>query len=233
MKNTAIILASGTGARSGLDQPKQFFEIGGKTLLEHSLLAFENHPQISEIIVVAHADFLERTKSLTNGFKKVTKVIAGGATRQESSYNGVFAVEDVTKGDNNVLIHDAVRAFVTEEIISACIEGLKAHEAVCTAVETSDTILEVDEAGKITGVPPRGGLRCAQTPQCFRLDLIRHAHELVREKGQSVTDDCGLILSNNLANIYIVKGSNENIKITYQQDLEFAQMIYHKRMNNG
>lgn len=227
MKNTALILASGTGERSGLKQPKQFFTVGDKTLLEHSIQVFDAHPLIDDIIVVSHPDFLDKTTELTNSFKKVSLVIAGGKTRQESSYIGVYAI----KNSNNVLIHDAVRAFVTEEIITSCIEGLKTHNAVCTATETPDTILEIDENGKIISVPQRKFLRCAQTPQCFRLDLIKHAHELARTQQQSVTDDCGLILANKLADIYIVKGSSKNRKITYPEDLDFAQWIYINNCN--
>jgi len=220
MKNIALILASGTGERCGLNQPKQFFKIGGKTLLEHSINVFETHPQIDEIIVVANPDFLEETQKLSGSHR----VIVGGETRQESSYNGVFAIDG--DGTINVLIHDAVRAFITQDIISACIEGLKTHQAVCTATETSDTILEVDDSGKIISVPERKTLRLAQTPQCFKLDLIKKAHEFARLKNISVTDDCGLILANNLADIYVVQGSSKNKKITYPEDLKFAQWIF-------
>lgn len=225
MKNIALILASGTGERSGLNQPKQFFEVGGKTLLEHSVDAFERHSQIDGIVVVSHPDFLEKTKGLVCRYSKVLKVIAGGATRQESSYNGVFAIDSA----ENVLIHDAVRAFVSEKIISDCLEGLKEHKAVCTAVEAADTILEVDESGRIVSVPPRKTLRCAQTPQCFKLDLIKHAHEIAKQNDLTVTDDCGLILASNSADIYVVSGSTENLKITYPRDLEFAEWIYKKQ----
>lgn len=225
MKNIALILASGNGERSGLNQPKQFFKVGGKTLLEHSVETFDKHSGIDGIIVVSHPDFLEKTEKLVNRYRKVLKVIAGGATRQESSYNGVFAINDA----ENVLIHDAVRAFVTEEIISSCLEGLNNHKAVCTAIETSDTILEVDTNGRIVSVPQRKTLRSAQTPQCFKLDLIKHAHELATQKGLTVTDDCGLILANSLAEIYVVQGDTKNRKITYPEDLEFAQWIYDKQ----
>ncbi len=222
MKNIALILASGTGERSGLNQPKQFFEVGGQTLLEHSVGAFDRHVLIDDIIVVAHHDFLEQTVALTRRFKKVIKVIAGGATRQESSYNGVFSIEEA----ENVLIHDAARAFVSEEIISTCIDGLSKHDAVCAAIEASDTILEVNETGKIICVPNRNFLRCAQTPQCFKLELIKLAHRIARTNGQIVTDDCGLVLANNLADVYVVAGSSCNLKITYSRDLEFARWIY-------
>lgn len=220
MKNIALILASGTGERSGLEKPKQFFEIGGKTLLEHSINAFSTHKQIDEIITVAHPDFLEQTKKITGE----RRVIVGGLTRQESSYNGVFAIDD--SDQTNILIHDAVRAFLTHDIISACIEGLKSYQAVCTATETSDTILETNENGKITNVPNRKYLRLAQTPQCFKLGLIKKAHKLALEQNLTVTDDCGLILANNLAEIHIVQGSPSNKKITYPEDLKFAQWLF-------
>ena len=219
MKNTAIILASGTGERSGLNRPKQFFEVGGKTLLEHSISAFEK-AAVDEIIIVSHPDFTERTKELAG----VHKVVTGGTTRQESSYNGVLA-----SSSDNVLIHDAVRAFITPEIISKCIEGLKVHDAVCTAIETSDTILEVATDGRIINVPKRQTLRCAQTPQCFKRELIKHAHELALSQNQTVTDDCGLILANNLAEIYVIQGSTKNRKITYPEDLAFAKFIYERK----
>ena len=229
MKNVAIILASGTGSRSGLNQPKQFFEVGGKALLEHSTSTFNSHEQISEIVIVSHPDFLDKTKTLVTQFDKVKKVIAGGETRQESSYNGVFSIESSI--ETNVLIHDAVRAFVTKDIISSCIEELSCHEAVCVATETSDTILQVDKNGKIVSVPNRKTLKCAQTPQCFKLELIQKAHKFAQKNGQIVTDDCGLILANNLADIFVVQGSSENRKITYPQDLEFAQWQFDQRKN--
>ena len=220
MKNIALILASGTGERCGLNQPKQFFKVGDKTLLEHSINAFETHPQINEIIIVANPDFLEETKKLAGSHT----VISGGATRQESSYNGVFAIKE--NENSNILIHDAVRAFITQDIITACINGLEKHQAVCTATETSDTILEVDNNGKIINVPNRKTLKLAQTPQCFKLDIIKKAHTLAKEQNITVTDDCGLILANNLADIYVVQGSSSNKKITYPEDLKFAQWIF-------
>ena len=221
MKNIALILASGTGERSGLNQPKQFFKVNGKTLLEHSINAFETHSLINEIIIVANPDFIEETKKISG----THTVISGGKTRQESSYNGVFAINS-NNAVTNILIHDAVRAFITQDIITACIEGLKTHKAVCTATETPDTILEVDNNGKIITVPERKTLRIAQTPQCFKLDVIKKAHILAKEQNISVTDDCGLILTNNLTDIYVVQGSSSNKKITYPEDLKFAQWLF-------
>ena len=224
--NIALILASGTGERSGLNQPKQFFLVGNKTLLEHTIETFNNHPLIDEIIVVTHKDHLTKTQNLCSRYEKITKITTGGKTRQESSYNGVLAIQAVKNA--NILIHDAVRAFVSPQIITTSIQSLEKHDAVCCATETTDTILEIDESGYITKVPCRKNLRCAQTPQCFKLNLIKKAHELAIKNKQIVTDDCGLILANNLAKIFVIPGEEQNKKITYPQDLEFANWIYEK-----
>lgn len=226
MKNIAIILASGTGERSGLNQPKQFYKIGKKTLLEHTTEAFQIHPEINEIIIVSHPDFIKKVQNLTNKYQKVTNIVSGGNTRQESSYKGIFSLKAAP--NDNILIHDAVRAFVSQQIISECINGLKYHNAICTATETTDTILEITSSGEIINVPNRNILRCAQTPQCFKFDLIKKAHELALKNNIIVTDDCGLILANQLAKIVVIKGEERNKKITYPEDLEFAQWIYKK-----
>lgn len=227
MKNTAVILASGTGERSGLNLPKQFFEIDGKTLLEIVVSTFNEHNGIDEILVVTNEDFFEQTKNLLKNFSKVKKVINGGETRQDSSFNGVMAIDE----ECNVLIHDAARVFVSKEIIDACIEGLSAHDAVCTVINSTDTIFKVDGTGKIVDIPERANLRCAQTPQCFRLSLIKKAHEKASERGLSVTDDCGLVEAGKLADIYTVLGNSENKKITYSEDFELAKLIYKKRLD--
>lgn len=225
MKNVAIILASGTGERSGLNIPKQFFEINGKTLLEIVVSTFDKHDKIDEIIVVVNAEFIELVQRYLNRFSKVKKVVAGGKTRQKSSYNGVMAVD---YAECNVIIHDAARTFVSGDIISACIAGLAEHAAICTVVNSTDTVFEVDEQGKIINIPTREGLRCAQTPQCFRLSLIKKAHELALADGVSVTDDCGLVLKGGLDEIYTIAGNTENKKLTYGADFELAKQIYKK-----
>lgn len=228
MKNVAIILASGTGNRSGLSLPKQFFKIDGKTLLEIVVSTFDSHPRIDEIIVVVNIEFIELAKELLSKFPKVKKITEGGTTRQQSSFKGVMAVDET---ECNVLIHDAARAFIPESVISACIEGLKEHEAVCATVNSTDTIFVVDDDGKIIDIPLRTNLRCAQTPQCFRYSLIKKAHEAAREKGIEVTDDCGLVLNSGLGKIYTVRGDTDNRKITYSEDFELAKRIYKKRLD--
>lgn len=217
MKHIAIILASGTGSRFSNDIPKQFYKINGKTVLEITVEAFQNHSLIDEIIIVANPDFIEETKSLTKNFSKVKKVVKGGETRQKSSYNGVFAVDET---NCNVLIHDCARPFVSKGIIDNCISALKSYKAVNVAIESSDTIVVVDENNIIKAVPERKTLRRCQTPQCFDIELIKKAHTLAKkEPSFTATDDCSLILKYNLADIYVVNGDTSNIKITYRQDV--------------
>lgn len=225
MKTIAIILASGVGARLGLDIPKQFFEIRNKTVLEYSILAFQKHNNIDEIIVVSHPDYISRVKEIVqNGnYSKVSQIIAGGKTRQESSYNGVSAVE---YANAKVLIHDAVRPFVTERIIDDCITALDEYKAVNVAVESSDTILEIDNDNCIKSIPQRKYLRRVQTPQGFDLQIIKKAHELaLQKKDLFFTDDCGLVKEFDLAKIKVIEGEEFNIKITYPSDIKIAENI--------
>ncbi len=218
MKNIAIILASGTGERFGEKIPKQFYKFEGKTILEHSIDAFENNKNIDEIILVTNPKFRDLAEEIlkNNDYKKVTKLLNGGKTRVESSYVGTSEAPE----ESNVLIHDAVRAFVTQKIIDDNIEALKKYEAVGTAIDTVDTIIQVDENNVITAIPPRKFLKRVQTPQSFRANLIKKAHEMaLKDEDANFTDDCGLILRYNLAPIHIVDGDELNIKITHKNDL--------------
>ncbi len=224
MKNFAIILASGTGERFGEKIPKQFYQFRNKTLLEYSIDAFENNSNIDEIILVTNPNFRDLTEEILakNNYRKISKVLNGGKTRVESSYIGTSQVPN----DANVLIHDAVRAFVTQKIIDDNIEALKKYEAVGTAIESIDTIIQVDENNVITAIPPRKFLKRVQTPQSFRANLIKKAHELaLKDENASFTDDCGLILRYNLAPIHIVDGDEINLKITQKNDLKIIENL--------
>lgn len=228
MKNYAIILASGSGTRIGSDIPKQFSLISDRTIIEHSIDIFENCDLIDKIILVVNPNFLnEFDKILSrNNYKKVENILKGGATRQISSFIGINSIKD---REAKVLIHDGVRPFVSKTTIAECIFALDKYNAVNVAIESSDTIIEVDENNIIKSVPDRKFLRRCQTPQGFLLSIIKKAHELAKTDGvDSITDDCGLILKYNLSEIFVVKGSTSNIKITYPIDLEIAKLIVKK-----
>lgn len=221
MKNIALILASGSGSRCGLDYPKQFVEIDGKTILELSIDVFEHNSLVDEIIVVTNLDYLSKVSAITEKYSKVSKVVAGGKTRRESSYNGVFSIYE---DEANVLIHDAARPLVTDKIITDCIFALNEYKAVCTAINSTDTIFLVDGEENITDIPKRTYCRRAQTPQCFKLSLIKEAHNCAKgDINCSVTDDCGLILEYTVEKIHIIEGDEDNIKVTYKDDIDFVR----------
>ena len=221
MKNIALILASGTGSRCNLGIPKQFAKINNKTILEYTIDAFETHKLIDEIYIVTSKEFLEKVKELTKNYKKVQKIIQGGETRKDSSYNGISAIKD---SEANILIHDGVRPLISKEMISNCIKELEEKQAVCVAIDSTDTIYEINDNNTIKTIPQRKYLKRAQTPQCFKLSLIKKAHELANDDSNcKVTDDCGLVQYYNLTDIYLTQGDENNIKITYKEDLDFVK----------
>lgn len=220
MKNYAIILASGTGTRCQNNLPKQFLKIGDKTILEHTLDIFETNNNIDGIILVIPAQYKQKAADLTKSYKKIIKITEGGETRKVSSYIGVNSIEE----DNaNVLIHDCARPLLSQKVLNECIEALKKHDAIVTAIPSSDTIIEIENR-EVINIPDRAKLMRVQTPQCFRLSLIKKAHELSLNDND-FTDDCGLVLKYNLAKVHIVEGDINNIKITYPQDIKFAQYL--------
>lgn len=216
--NYAIILASGTGERIGNKTPKQFIEIKGKTILEHTISVFEKNEKTDRIILVVHRDYLEFCKNFK--FKKLYKIIEGGEKRQDSSRLGVDLINE---DDAKVLIHDAARPFIKDEIINNCYDALDKYNAVNTGVESTDTIIEINENNIITDIPKRSSLLRCQTPQGFRCSLIKKAHKIALEKNLEVTDDTGLIVLLNLDKVFVVKGDIENIKITYPDDIKTAE----------
>lgn len=226
MKNIAIVLAGGSGSRFGADMPKQFLQVAGKMIIEHTIDAFERHPLIDEIAVVSRADYVDEMKEMVkrNGYRKVTKVLQGGKERYHSS---LAAIEAFTCDDDNLLIHDGVRPLVTDRIITDCVKALADYEAVDVAVPATDTVIELNEDGSIARIPPRRLLRNAQTPQCFRRRVIAKAFELaLKDPGFFPTDDCSLVLKYmpEVA-IKVVDGEPTNIKITYKEDIEMMKRV--------
>lgn len=222
LKNYAIILASGSGTRFGSNLPKQFIEICGKTILERAIEVFELNEFIDEIIVVITPEYKNQALDIINknAYKKITKVLNGGKERKDSSYIGVSSI---VEEEANVLIHDCARPFLGQNVLNKCIQALKEHRAVDVAVCSTDTILQVKN-GFVESIPERKYLMRSQTPQCFRLSIIKKAHELSFGDA-SFTDDCGLVLKHNLAKIFIVEGEDINIKITYPHDELLAESI--------
>lgn len=215
----AIIVAAGRGKRLGSSLPKQFLKVRGRTILEMSVGAFEQNKYVDEIFVAANADYCELTEKLCRGFSKLKKIVAGGAERQDS----VRAALDCLRGENGiVLVHDAARPFVSEAVINAVIEGTADFDAAIPTVPAKDTIRQVDGTGSHT--LQRETLACVQTPQGFRISLLKHAFEKAQAQGVLGTDDASLVERMGI-NISMVQGEDANRKITTREDLETEMRI--------
>lgn len=220
--NIAILLAGGSGSRFGADRPKQFLEVDGCTVLEHSIRAFHHSEYIDEIVIITRQDFVEEVRQMSAPYPKVKHVRPGGKERYHSTLS---ALEVCTDADDLLLIHDAVRPLVSEAIISRCVEALKTYDAIGVAVPSTDTIVRVDENDCIVETLPRHVLRNMQTPQGFRQAILRQAFDLgLADPAFAPTDDCGVVRTY-LPNvpIKIVEGEVTNIKITYPKDLEMIR----------
>lgn len=225
----AIILAAGVGKRARYDIPKQFIKIAGKTIVEHTIDIFERHRNIDNIIIVVLPMYktLMEEIVLKNNYKKVSKILAGGETRRESSFVGLDAIKD----DNDVvLMHDAIRPFLSERIISQCVSALKKYDAVDVAIPSADTIIKLNGGDTIEDIPVRKFMLRGQTPQGFRVGVIKKAHLMAnKDKNVQVTDDCGLVFKYKLAEVHVVRGEENNIKITYPEDVFLAESLFKVR----
>lgn len=231
--NIAVLLAGGSGKRMGQPEPKQFITLAGCTILEHSIRAFHCHPGIDEIVIISHADYLERVRTIARPYPKVRHVLPGGKERYDSSLAAIRAYEQTAaeaSGTVCLLIHDAVRPLVSHRIISDCIEALRHYDAVDVAIPATDTIIEVDSQEHICRIPPRAALRNVQTPQAFRLETIAEAYRRgLQDPAFITTDDCGVV-HRYLPEvpIYVVAGEVTNIKLTYREDLLLAEKLLGK-----
>ncbi len=226
MRMVAVVLGGGIGQRVGAALPKQLLRLGGRTLVEHCVAAFERAPGVDEILVVMAAGYVEQVRDMLaeGGFSKVTGVIAGGVARSDSTRVALGAIGD--SSDCAVLLHDAARPLVDQRIIADCVAALGKHEAAGVAVPASDTIVITDN-GVMHTMPRRETLWRCQTPQCFRLPVIARAHELAAGDPDFVpTDDCGVVLRYLPGvDVHIVPGSERNVKVTYPQDLAVAEAL--------
>ena len=228
MYNIAIILAGGTGSRIGGETPKQFLPLDdGRSILEHSVDAFEQAPSIDEIAVVIHPDHLDTLQKLCqkNSWQKLSKIIPGGSERWESSWHAILTYLDFSpslreRGGVGLLFHDAARPFVSQRIIADVASALETHEAVTVAVPVTDTLYRIED-GKVREIPDRKEFMRAQTPQAFHLDVIADAYmKAIAEDGIIATDDAGIVRKYGPRHpIFIVQGEEANRKITYKGDL--------------
>ncbi len=228
LKNVAVILAGGTGSRVGLTIPKQLIKIAGKTIIEHTIAAMNASDLIDEIIVMMTPGHLDPVRAIVKSgdYDKVTQILEGAETRNGTTNRALAALGD---DECNVLFHDAVRPLVSQTILENCVAALRDYEAVDTAIPSADTVVQVAaDREVISDVLPRHLLRRGQTPQAFRLSVIRRAYEFAdADPDFTATDDCTVVLRY-LPDvpIAVVAGHERNMKVTEPIDVYIADKLF-------
>lgn len=229
LRTVGVVLAGGVGERVGLAFPKQLLKIAGKPIIEHTLAAFEAAAEVDEVLVMMTPGYVDDVHAIVadRGFRKVTAVLEGGETRNDTTK---LALDQLGTAECNVLFHDAVRPLVTSRIVRECVNALRHFDAVDVAIASADTIVVVD-GDVITEIPDRSRLRRGQTPQGFKLSVIRRAYELAwQDPDFASTDDCSVVLKYlpDVA-IHVVEGSEHNMKVTAPVDLFIADKLFQLR----
>lgn len=214
----AIVPAGGLGRRMGTGRPKQFLALGGVPLIVHTMRALSQ--SVADVVVVAPPDHLETMRRLLARYQVggMLSVVAGGAERQDSVWHALMTLPETARW---VIVHDAVRPFVTADVIARVLDAAMAHGAATCGIPVRDTVKRVRE-GIVDATLARDGLWLTQTPQAFRRELLWEAHDKARRDGYIGTDDAVLVerLGGRVA---MVAGVADNVKITTPDDLATAR----------
>ncbi|QYX32995.1 2-C-methyl-D-erythritol 4-phosphate cytidylyltransferase [Sphaerospermopsis torques-reginae] len=218
-----LIPAAGSGKRMGADRNKLLLQVRSKTLIAWTLLAAEAASAISWIGIISQPHDWEDFKAILADLKltKPVEFIPGGATRQESVYNGLQALPENAE---QVLIHDGARCLATPDLFNACAAAILHCPGLIAAIPVKDTMKVVGESGIIQSTPSREQLWAAQTPQGFDVKLLKECHAEGVRQGWEVTDDAALLEKCGIE-VRIVPGEETNLKVTTPQDLAIAEFI--------
>jgi 2-C-methyl-D-erythritol 4-phosphate cytidylyltransferase/2-C-methyl-D-erythritol 2,4-cyclodiphosphate synthase len=215
----AIIVAGGDGRRMGGDLPKQFLPLGGRPLLDRTLSAIVASARVDGIVLVLPPTFPEEGKKSYRSVEKVLAVVDGGEQRQDSVRNALTAVPEEAE---IILVHDAVRPFVSQELLERCVEIARERGAVVPVVHVRDTVKQWEREEGTLRTRDRSELMLAQTPQGFRAGILRDAYKKAKEEGMQGTDDASLVEGAGYP-VIPMPGEEANIKITIPEDLRMAE----------
>ncbi|MEU0264587.1 bifunctional cytidylyltransferase/SDR family oxidoreductase [Nocardioides sp. NPDC006303] len=228
LRNVAVLLAGGVGSRVGLDIPKQLIKIAGMPIMEHTLGVLDRHPQIDEIIILMAPGHLDAVHAMTRDgrYPKVSKILEGADTRNETTKLALAALPEGE--DCNVLLHDAVRPLLSEDVITDCFKALVTYQAVDVAIPSADTIIELNDDNTISQIPDRSRLRRGQTPQAFLASTLKRAYEIADQDPEfRATDDCSVVLKYLPdTKIWVVDGHEQNMKVTEPIDVYIADKLF-------
>jgi 2-C-methyl-D-erythritol 4-phosphate cytidylyltransferase len=217
-----VIPAAGIGKRMGTQESKQFLSFQGSPIFLHTLRQFETHLEIDEVVITVREEEIARTRELItqDGLTKVTHVVIGGASRQESVFKGLQMLHTQW-----VLVHDAVRPFVTHQEVTNLLIAVKEHKAAVLAVPVKSTMKLINNGGFIDMTPERSKLREIQTPQAFEREILMKAHTQFQKQSPPATDDSMLVEQLDVP-VKVVDGQYTNIKITTPEDIKMAEVIH-------
>lgn len=215
----AIVVAGGAGKRMGAGMPKQFLPLGGRPILERTILAFAGADRIDGILLALPPGLPGEVKSSYCGLPKVLQAVDGGVGRQDSVRNALAAVPEEAEV---ILVHDAVRPFVSGDLLARCVERAREHGAVVPVVPVRETVKAWNREGKTLSTVDRSLLYRAQTPQAFRAGILRDAYEKAVASGRRGTDDASLVEAAGYP-VTPIPGEETNIKITIPEELRMAE----------
>ena len=228
--NIAVIFAGGSGRRMNTkDKPKQFLMVHGKPIIVHTIEKFQYHKNIDGIIVVCIEGWIEYMEEMKYRYRldKIGKIVPGGDSGQMSIYNGLSAAAEVYGIDDNiVLIHDGVRPLIGNDLIDENIKSVRKFGSAITVNLAKETVILVDDEGKVTDVPSRAHSRTAQAPQSFWIkDILKVQNEAIAKGITDAIDSCTLMRMFD-KNVSVVVGPNYNIKITTPEDFYVFRALY-------
>jgi 2-C-methyl-D-erythritol 4-phosphate cytidylyltransferase len=223
MKVLAIIPAAGAGVRMGGDTPKQFLSLEGVPIVVHTLRKFNEAESIDEIYLSVRPEDMERAHAeiQREQFAKPVRIVPGGASRQQTVS---LALAEAPSSTEIVVVHDAVRPFVTTELIHMSVAAARKSGAAILGIPSVDTVKQV-ERQMILGTIPRERIVLAQTPQAFQYDVIKEACERAEVDGYEGTDEASLVERLG-GSVTVLMGSDRNIKITKPSDLPLARLFF-------
>ena len=227
--NIALIIAGGSGKRTGQDIPKQFLNVLDKPIVVYTLEAFQRHPEIDAIAVVCLDGWQEILWAYARqfGIAKLKWVAFGGASGQESIRNGLYVLSgNVTDGDI-VVLHDGIRPMVSERIVTSCIGVCKAHGNGISARKVTEQVFRTEDEACAKDYIPRESLRILQTPQAYRYGVLRDAYEKGFAQGIGIGSSAyaNTLLADLGETLYFAEGSTKNIKITTREDIEIFKAM--------
>ena len=221
MKTHCIILASGTGSRFGGDVPKQFVRVCGRMIIEYTLDACLRTDTIDELIVVVSEPWKDEMEGVVAPWRtlKPVRVVVGGATRKDSCVNGIAAIPDA---EAKVLLHNGVQPFISPRTLGECVDALDHYDAVSVGSPCVYTVLELDDNRELKRIIRRSHSVNDLGPECFKLSFLRNVFATAGED-KDFTNITGMVVKHGLGKVYVVDGDPSNTKITYADDLLFAE----------